>query len=86
MRLPSDYRERVYAGVLGKIIGVYLGRPVENWSHAAIENRFGFVDRFVNEDLGLPLIVPDEGGAAYLATAETGEHYTAADATSATEA
>ena len=60
MRLPSDYRERVYAGVLGKIIGVYLGRPVENWSHAAIENRFGFVDRFVNEDLGLPLIVPDD--------------------------
>lgn len=24
---PSDYLERVYAGVLGKLIGVYLGRP-----------------------------------------------------------
>lgn len=23
------YEETVYAGVLGKIIGVYLGRPVE---------------------------------------------------------
>jgi hypothetical protein len=22
-----EYEERVYAGVLGKIIGVYLGRP-----------------------------------------------------------
>ena len=27
--LPADYAERVYAGVLGKLIGVYLGRPVE---------------------------------------------------------
>ncbi len=32
MPVPSDYLERVYAGVLGKIIGVYLGRPVEMWS------------------------------------------------------
>jgi hypothetical protein len=29
MTLPQDYLERVYAGVLGKIIGVYLGRPFE---------------------------------------------------------
>ena len=27
--IPNDYEERVYAGVLGKIIGVYLGRPFE---------------------------------------------------------
>jgi hypothetical protein len=27
--LPADYVERVYAGVLGKMIGVYLGRPFE---------------------------------------------------------
>ncbi len=29
MTLPPNYAERVYAGVLGKIIGVYLGRPFE---------------------------------------------------------
>ena len=29
MTLPEDYVERVYAGVLGKAIGVYLGRPFE---------------------------------------------------------
>ena len=28
-RLPADYAERVYAGVVGKVIGVYLGRPFE---------------------------------------------------------
>ena len=29
MSIPADYAERIYAGVLGKIIGVYLGRPFE---------------------------------------------------------
>ena len=28
MTLPEDYAERVYAGVLGKAIGVYLGGPL----------------------------------------------------------
>jgi len=28
MPIPNDYTERVYAGVLGKIIGVYLGLPI----------------------------------------------------------
>ena len=52
--------ERIYAGVLGKIIGVYLGRPVEGWHYEHIEERFGEVDRFIHEDLGLPLIVADD--------------------------
>ena len=26
---PTDYPERAYAAVLGKLIGVYLGRPFE---------------------------------------------------------
>ena len=34
--LQSDYDERVYAGVLGKIIGVYLGRPFEGWPNERI--------------------------------------------------
>ena len=36
-----ELRERIYAGVLGKITGVYLGRPVEGWSYEAIRERFG---------------------------------------------
>ena len=36
MTVPHDYESRVYAGVLGKLIGVYLGRPFENWTHARI--------------------------------------------------
>ena len=49
MRLPSDYTARVYAGVLGKIIGVYLGRPFENWSHERIMAELGEITYYVHE-------------------------------------
>jgi hypothetical protein len=39
--IPNDYLERVYAGVLGKIIGVYLGRPFEGWTHKRIVRELG---------------------------------------------
>ena len=29
--LQKDYNEKVYAGVLGKVIGVYAGKPFEGW-------------------------------------------------------
>ena len=56
----TRYADRVYAGVLGKILGVYTGRPVEGWSYDAIRERFGEVDYFVAEALGVPLVVPDD--------------------------
>ena len=49
-----------YAGVLGKLIGVYLGRPVEGWAYRAIRERFGEVDRYVHRELGAPLVVADD--------------------------
>ncbi|MCC6457083.1 MAG: ADP-ribosylglycohydrolase family protein [Caldilineaceae bacterium] len=60
MSLPQDYVERVYAGVLGKIIGVYLGRPFEGWSHERIQRELGEVHYYVHEKLGVPLIVTDD--------------------------
>jgi len=60
MALPSDYAERVYAGVLGKLIGVYLGRPFEGWSYERITAELGEVDYYVNERLQAPLIVTDD--------------------------
>ena len=56
----GQYSERVYAGVLGKIIGVYLGRPVEGWPYEQIQSRFGEVGNFVHKDLNEPLIVADD--------------------------
>ncbi|MCE0499590.1 MAG: ADP-ribosylglycohydrolase family protein [Methylacidiphilales bacterium] len=58
--LPEDYEERVYAGVLGKLIGVYLGRPFEGWPHKAIADRWGEIRRYVHEDQKMPLIVTDD--------------------------
>jgi ADP-ribosylglycohydrolase len=58
--LPDDYSERVYAGVLGKLIGVYLGRPIEGWSYERIAAEFGDVSYYVHERCGVPLVVPDD--------------------------
>ncbi len=60
MPLPDDYLERVYAGVLGKIIGVYLGRPFEGWSYERIMINLGEIWTYVHERLGLPLVVTDD--------------------------
>ncbi|KAL8349141.1 hypothetical protein RB601_002032 [Gaeumannomyces tritici] len=58
--LPADYLHRIYAGVLGKLIGVYLGRPFENWTYAQIRDRLGPIHHYVHARLGLPLVVIDD--------------------------
>ncbi len=60
MSLPQDYAERVYAGVLGKLIGVYLGRPFEGWPYTRIMAELGEINYYVHETLGHPLIVTDD--------------------------
>ncbi|MBE0697827.1 MAG: ADP-ribosylglycohydrolase family protein, partial [Anaerolineaceae bacterium] len=51
---------KVYAGVLGKIIGVYLGRPFEGWSYEKIIRDLGEVSYYVHDKCGTPLIVTDD--------------------------
>ena len=71
--IPSDYAERVYAGVLGKVIGVYLGRPVEGWTYERIAQEIGEVDGFVRATNGAPLVVSDDdisGTFTFLRTLE----------------
>jgi ADP-ribosylglycohydrolase len=58
--IPVDYEERVYAGILGKIIGVYLGRPFEGWTNDRIEAELGEINYYVHERLGYPLVVADD--------------------------
>lgn len=60
MPLPHDYAARVYAGVLGKIIGVYLGRPFEGWTHERIMAKLGPINYYVHEQRNTPLIVTDD--------------------------
>jgi ADP-ribosylglycohydrolase len=58
--LPYDYPERAYAAVLGKLIGVYLGRPFEGWTHQRIMRELGPIETYVHERLNCPLVVTDD--------------------------
>lgn len=58
--LPTDYLERVYAAVLGKMIGVYVGRPVEMWTYQRIMAEIGPIEYYVHDQVGVPLIVVDD--------------------------
>lgn len=60
MSLQPDYTERVYAGVLGKIVGVYLGRPFEGWPYEKIVADLGEIEYYVHEKLNVPLVVTDD--------------------------
>src|ERR1700676_191002 len=58
--VSARYAEKTYAGVLGKLIGVYLGRAVEGWRYEDIERTFGEIEYYVNDRVKWPLIVPDD--------------------------
>lgn len=55
MPLPSDHLERVYAGVIGKVVGVYLGRPFEGLTRETILSKLGYVRYYVNHKIESPL-------------------------------
>ena len=58
--IPPDYLDRVYAGVLGKLIGVYVGRPFEGWTHERILQELGPIRFYVHEKVKSPLVVTDD--------------------------
>src|SRR6201991_4103484 len=60
MQLPNDHLERVYAAVLGKLVGVYLGRPFEGWTYQKIMEELGPIEYYVHERLNQPLVVTDD--------------------------
>lgn len=62
MSFPKDYNERIYAGVLGKIIGVYLGRPFEGWEYERIMRELGEINGYVNHKTpgNPPIVVTDD--------------------------
>lgn len=55
-----NYEKQVYTAVLGKVIGVYLGRPFEGWTKQRIQEKWGVITRYVHEDCNKPLIVTDD--------------------------
>jgi ADP-ribosylglycohydrolase len=67
MNLPPDYLERVYAGLLGKLIGVYMGRPIEGWTYERISAEIGEVWGYLHDRFGAPLVVTDDDISGTLA-------------------
>ncbi|BCJ95930.1 hypothetical protein acsn021_34990 [Anaerocolumna cellulosilytica] len=39
--IPDNYVEKTYAGWLGKVIGIRMGAPIENWSREKIQTMIG---------------------------------------------
>lgn len=46
-RLPKDYVERVYAGWLGKVIGVRHGACIEGWKAEQIREKYGEITQYI---------------------------------------
>lgn len=45
----KEYAGKIYAGVTGKLLGVYLGRPVEGWSYEKIRETFGEISYYIHD-------------------------------------
>lgn len=85
--MPADYLERVYAGVLGKLIGVYLGRPFEGWTHAAIVAELGSIRHYVHTHFpGFsqrpPVVTDDDVSGTFTFIQALAEHGMTKDITS----
>lgn len=57
MIFTADYLEKIYAGWLGKVIGVRHGAPVEGWSHDDIMRIFPGKQGFL---LDVDIFEPDD--------------------------
>jgi ADP-ribosylglycohydrolase len=64
--LSEDYHDRVYAGWLGKCIGVHFGGPLESWTYQDISTNLGEVTDYLqpegevfkpDDDLVMPLVM-----------------------------
>ncbi len=66
-KLPQDYDNRVYAGWLGKCIGVRFGAPLEGWTYQQIKDTLGDVTDYLplppgklfkpDDDTALPMLL-----------------------------
>jgi ADP-ribosylglycohydrolase len=62
--IPSNYDEQVYAALLGKVIGVQYGGPIEGWTDDRIWETYGELSGYVqhyhyfrpDDDLSGPLV------------------------------
>lgn len=58
--VPEIFLHKDHAGILGMLMGVYLGRPFENWTHQQILEKVGSVHYYTHEKFDLPCVVIDD--------------------------
>ena len=46
-KIPEKYIEKVYAGWLGKLIGIRLGAPIEGWTYEKIKSVYGTITDYL---------------------------------------
>lgn len=74
IQLPQDYEERVYAGWLGKVIGVRFGGPIEGWTYTQIQNHLGGVEDYLPLPEGV-VFQPDDDTAVPMVLLRAVEDY-----------
>ena len=74
-RTAQGLRRTGFAGVLGKLIGVHLGRPFEGWTNERIERELGEITDYVHERLGKRLLVTDDDISGTLTFVRAFEDY-----------
>ena len=58
--MDRDTLLNIYTGILGKVIGVYMGRPFEGWTHERILSQLGPIASYVAPQLKVPIVVADD--------------------------
>lgn len=74
LALKQEWIEKIYAGWLGKVIGIRLGAPIEGWTYEKIRAVYGELDRYpvdyrdfaADDDSNVPLF--------FLRALEDGKH------------
>ena len=81
-QLNENTLERIYAGWLGKVIGIRMGAPVEGWSSEEIQKKYGELWDYP-VDYGNFAADDDSNGPVFLVRAleqvEPGRKHTAQD-------
>ena len=49
--IPQNYDEQVYAALLGKVIGVQYGGPIEGWTDERIWQTYGELSGYVQDQI-----------------------------------
>lgn len=74
-KLIRDYEKLTYTSLLGKVIGVYLGKNQEGWTKEAIEKRYGLLDHYTHVG---EIATPDDdisGPLTFIRALEDSEEY-----------